>query len=66
MQLLPWTAYSLDMLPIEHVRDLVGRCLAHVPPLAASKGEFLLRIQTIWNSLPQAQIQNLFTPCHII
>ncbi|GFX94532.1 transposable element Tcb1 transposase [Trichonephila clavipes] len=28
VQLLPWPAYSPDMSPIEHVWDIVGRCLA--------------------------------------
>ncbi|GFV37507.1 hypothetical protein TNCV_4968491 [Trichonephila clavipes] len=60
MQLLPWPAYSPDMSPIEHVWDLVGQRLARDPRPAASKDELLLRIQTIWNSLPQANIQNLF------
>ncbi|GFY01134.1 transposable element Tcb2 transposase [Trichonephila clavipes] len=60
MQLLPWPAYSPDMSPIGHVWDLVGRCLARDPRPAALKAELLLRIQAIWNSLPQADIQNLF------
>ncbi|GFW31319.1 hypothetical protein TNCV_2579001 [Trichonephila clavipes] len=60
MQLLPCPAYSPDMSPIEHVWDLVGRRLARDPRPAASKDELLLRIQAMWNSLPQAEIQNLF------
>ncbi|GFT15006.1 transposable element Tcb2 transposase [Trichonephila clavipes] len=60
MQLLPWSAYSPDLSPIEHVWDLVSRCLARDARPAASKDELLLRIQEIWNSLPQADIQNLF------
>ncbi|GFV51744.1 uncharacterized protein TNCV_1321001 [Trichonephila clavipes] len=48
------------MLPIEHGWDLVGRHLARDPCPAASKDKLLLRIQAIWNSLPQADIQNLF------
>ncbi|PRD29174.1 UNVERIFIED_CONTAM: Transposable element Tcb1 transposase [Trichonephila clavipes] len=60
MQLLPWHAYSPDTSSIEHVWDLVGCCLAHDPCPASSKDELLLRIQAIWNSLPQADIQNLF------
>ncbi|GFX84877.1 transposable element Tcb1 transposase [Trichonephila clavipes] len=49
------------MSPIEHVWDLVGRRLARDPRPAASKNEeLLLCIQAIWNSLPQADIQNLF------
>ncbi|GFX04066.1 transposable element Tcb2 transposase [Trichonephila clavipes] len=60
MQLLSWPAYSSDMSPIEHVWDLVCRRLARDPRPAASKDELLLRIQAIWSSLPQADIQNLF------
>ncbi|GFU30077.1 putative elongation factor 1-alpha-like 3 [Trichonephila clavipes] len=48
------------MSPIEHVGDLVGWRLACDPRLAASKDELLLCIQAIWNSLPHADIQNLF------
>ncbi|GFX65614.1 transposable element Tc1 transposase [Trichonephila clavipes] len=61
MQLLPWPAYSPVMSPIEHVRDLVGRRLARDPHPAASRDEFLLRIQAIWNSLPQSDIQICLT-----
>ncbi|GFV25833.1 transposable element Tcb2 transposase [Trichonephila clavipes] len=60
IQLFPWSAYSPDMLLIEHVKDLVGRRLARDPRPAASKDELMLCIQAIWNSLPQANIQNLF------
>ncbi|GFW45375.1 transposable element Tc1 transposase [Trichonephila clavipes] len=60
MQLLPWPAYSPDMSSIEHVWDLVGRRLPRDPRPAASKDELLLLIQAMWNSRPQADIQNLF------
>ncbi|GFU67779.1 transposable element Tcb1 transposase [Trichonephila clavipes] len=59
-QFLPCPAYWPDMSPIGHVWDLVCRCLAHYPRPTASKHELLLRSQTLWNSLPQADIQNLF------
>ncbi|GFU73850.1 transposable element Tcb2 transposase [Trichonephila clavipes] len=52
MQLLPWSAYSPDMSPIERVWHLVGRRFARDPRSAALKDELLLRIQAIWNSLP--------------
>ncbi|GFU70363.1 uncharacterized protein TNCV_2916261 [Trichonephila clavipes] len=48
------------MSPIEPLGDLIGRRLTRDPRPAASKDELLLRIQAIWNSLPQADIQNLF------
>ncbi|GFX55031.1 transposable element Tc1 transposase [Trichonephila clavipes] len=51
---------ATDMWPIELMWDLVGQRLARDPRPAASKDELLLRLQAIWNSLPQADIQNLF------
>ncbi|GFW37138.1 hypothetical protein TNCV_5020361 [Trichonephila clavipes] len=45
------SAYLPNMSPIEHVWDLVGRCLARDLHPAASKDKLLLRIQAIWNSL---------------
>ena len=42
--------------------DLFGRCLACVPCPAPSNHELRLRIQSIWNFLLQADIQNLFYP----
>ncbi|GFV40265.1 hypothetical protein TNCV_1444181 [Trichonephila clavipes] len=60
VQLLPWPAYSPDMSPIEHVWNLVCWRLARDSRPAASKDEHFLCIQAIWNSLPQADIQNLF------
>ncbi|GFW20219.1 hypothetical protein TNCV_1855431 [Trichonephila clavipes] len=60
MQLLNWPAYSPDISPIEHVWDLVGRHFTRDPRPAASKGELLVRIHAIWNSLLQVGIQNLF------
>ncbi|GFW93517.1 transposable element Tcb1 transposase [Trichonephila clavipes] len=60
MQLLPSTAYSPEMSPIQPVWDLIGQRLARNPRPAASKDELVMRIQAIWNSLPQVDIQNLF------
>ncbi|GFX75828.1 transposable element Tcb2 transposase [Trichonephila clavipes] len=59
VQLLPWPAYSPDMSPIEHVWDIVGRRLARDLRPVTSTDELWLRIQTIWNTLPQADIQSL-------
>lgn len=56
-----------DVLPIEHVWDLVGQHLAYYPCHTASIDELLVGIQTIYNVLHQADIQNLFDsmPGHI-
>ncbi|GFU85217.1 transposable element Tcb1 transposase, partial [Trichonephila clavipes] len=60
-------AYLPDMSPIEPVWDLDGQRPARDPRPAASKDELLLGIQAIWNSIPQADVQNLFNymPRHI-
>ncbi|GFU01082.1 transposable element Tcb1 transposase [Trichonephila clavipes] len=60
VQLLPWPAYSPDMSPIDHVWDIVGWRLARDLRPVASTDELWLSIQTIWNTVPQADIQNLF------
>ncbi|GFU56545.1 transposable element Tcb2 transposase [Trichonephila clavipes] len=54
---------SLTCLVAGYVADvwnLVGRRLTRDPHPTASKDELLLHIQAMWNSLPQADIQNLF------
>ncbi|KFM57147.1 Transposable element Tcb1 transposase, partial [Stegodyphus mimosarum] len=60
VQLLPWPACSPDMSPIEHVWDVIGRRLARDPRPVASADELWVRVQTIWNALPQSDIQTLF------
>ncbi|GFX49327.1 transposable element Tc1 transposase [Trichonephila clavipes] len=60
VQLLPWPAYSPDMSPIEHEWDIVGRRIARDLRPVASTDELWLRIQTIWNTLPQTDIKKLF------
>ena len=56
------------MLPIEHEWNLFGRRLVRDPRPIASKRKLWLRVQTIWSSLLQADIQNLFDsmPCRIV
>ncbi|GFT20861.1 transposable element Tc1 transposase [Trichonephila clavipes] len=58
VQLFPRPASPMS--PIEHMWNLVGRRLTRNPRTAASKDKFLLYIQTIWKSLPQADDQNFF------
>ncbi|GFT37231.1 transposable element Tcb1 transposase [Trichonephila clavipes] len=48
------------MSPIGLLWELVIRRLACDPHPAASKDKLLLLIHAMWNSLPQANIQNLF------
>ncbi|GFX48536.1 transposable element Tcb2 transposase [Trichonephila clavipes] len=48
------------MSPIKHEWDIVGRRITRDLHPVASTDELWLRIQTIWNTLPQADIQNVF------
>ncbi|GFV14188.1 transposable element Tcb2 transposase [Trichonephila clavipes] len=48
------------MSPIGHEWDIVGRRIARDLRPVASTDELWLRIQTIWNTLPQTDIKNLF------
>ncbi|GFW05907.1 transposable element Tcb2 transposase [Trichonephila clavipes] len=66
VQLLPWPAYSPDMSPIEHEWDIVGRRIARDLRPVASTDELWLRIQTIWNTLPQTDIKNLFNSSRVV
>ena len=43
-----------------HVLSVIGQRLARDPCPTASKDEFWLLTQALWNSLPQADCQNLF------
>ncbi|GFT71282.1 hypothetical protein TNCV_3002611 [Trichonephila clavipes] len=60
MQRLHWSVYSPGILRIEHLWNMVGRRLDRDSRPEASKDELLLRVQATLNSLPQAEIQNLF------
>ena len=60
MQFLRRSAYSPDVSPFEHVWYLVGRHLLRDSSIATSKDELWLRIQAMWNSLSQVDIQELF------
>ncbi|GFV55830.1 uncharacterized protein TNCV_3321191 [Trichonephila clavipes] len=66
MQHLPWPAFSLDISPIEHVWDLVGRRLARDPCPAASKDELLLRIQQYGILFHKQTFKICSTPCHVV
>ncbi|GFX20288.1 transposable element Tcb1 transposase [Trichonephila clavipes] len=53
---LPWPARSLDLSPIEHIWDHIGRRVGHPTSLK----ELEARLQLIWNEMSQDIIQNLY------
>ncbi|GFV61161.1 transposable element Tcb2 transposase [Trichonephila clavipes] len=58
----PWTAYSPEVSPIEHVWDFVGRHLTLDLGPAASNDELLLRIHGIL--FHKLTFKICLTPCH--
>lgn len=53
---LPWPARSLDLSPIEHVWDHLGRQVRQPTRLA----ELESRLQELWNEMTQDTIRNLY------
>ena len=60
VSLLPWPARSPEMLPIEHVWDMVGRRLIRQGPPAPTLDALWTRIQPAWRDIPQEDIQGIF------
>ncbi|GFX53678.1 transposable element Tc3 transposase [Trichonephila clavipes] len=56
---MDWSAYSLDLNPIEHVWDMLGRRIAaHLPP-PTRLPELRRALLDEWCNIPQTQIDNL-------
>ncbi|GFU63817.1 transposable element Tcb1 transposase [Trichonephila clavipes] len=54
--ILPWSARSPDLSPIEHVWDLLGRRVEH----PRSLNELEAKLQRIWSEMSQDIIQNSY------
>ncbi|UYV70886.1 K02A2.6-like [Cordylochernes scorpioides] len=57
-QMLPWPPYSLDLSPIEHVWDIIGRRL-HALPQPRSEDELWQMVEREWRAIPQDAIRTL-------
>ena len=64
VSLLPWPACSPDMLPIEHVWDMVGWWLIRQCPPAPILDGLWTRIQTAWRDIPRKISRASLNPCH--
>ena len=64
VNVLPWTAVSPDLSPIEHVRDEmeIHLCRQRNQPLMLD--QLAKAVVNIWNSIPQAFLTNLITYMH--
>ncbi|GFW69217.1 transposable element Tcb2 transposase [Trichonephila clavipes] len=59
IQRMEWPACSPDLNPIEHVRDMLGRCIAARPRLPATVRDLEIALLEEWNSIPQSLIDKL-------
>ncbi|GFY26865.1 transposable element Tcb1 transposase [Trichonephila clavipes] len=67
VQLLPWSAYSSDILPIEHVEDLLGWRLSRDPyPAASKKRTFAAHTSNMEFFSTKQTFQICLTPCHVV
>ncbi|GFX77196.1 HTH_Tnp_Tc3_2 domain-containing protein [Trichonephila clavipes] len=57
--ILDWPAYSLDLNPIEHVWDMLGRRIAARQPPPTCLPELRRALLDEWCNIPQDQIDNL-------
>ncbi|GFY36473.1 transposable element Tcb1 transposase [Trichonephila clavipes] len=56
---MDWPAYSPDLNPIEHVRDMLGRRIAVHPPPPTCLSDLRRALLDEWRNIPQDQITNL-------
>ena len=56
---LPWSAYSPDMSPIEHVSDALDRHVQQRVPIPTKLQLFRIAIEEEWDNIPQATINTL-------
>ena len=64
VSLLPWSARSLDMSPIEHVWDMVGRRLIRQCSPAPTPDALWTRIQAAWRGISQEDKRVSMILCH--
>ncbi|UYV70054.1 hypothetical protein LAZ67_7001638 [Cordylochernes scorpioides] len=58
VQMLPWPPYSPDLSPIEHVWNIIGRCL-HALTQPRSEDELWQMVEREWRAIPQDAIRTL-------
>ncbi|GFW43116.1 transposable element Tc1 transposase [Trichonephila clavipes] len=56
--MLSWPAYSPDLSPIEHVRDVIGRRLQTLP-LPRTNDQLWQMVEREWRTIPQGTIHTL-------
>lgn len=59
VDVLPWSAASPDLSPIEHVRDEIERRLRRLPNQPMTLADLGQALTNIWNNIPQAYLNTL-------
>ncbi|GBM98160.1 hypothetical protein AVEN_59789-1 [Araneus ventricosus] len=64
VDMLPWSARSLDLSPIDHVWDIIGRQFQRHPQPALTVPVLTDQVQQARNSIPQTDIRHLYDRMH--
>ena len=59
VRVLPWTALSPDMNPIEHVWDILGRAIKAMNPAPRTVQELEAALIDKWENIPQRDLRTL-------
>ena len=59
IETLPWPAVSPDLSPLEHLWDVMERCLRRRSVEPANHQQLAQALQELWNAIPQRQIVHL-------
>ncbi|GFT02915.1 transposable element Tcb1 transposase [Trichonephila clavipes] len=60
IELLPWSARSPDLSPIENMGSMVAQRLTQITPPAATPDQLWQRVEAAWSAVPQEHIHSLF------
>ncbi|GFW86011.1 transposable element Tcb1 transposase [Trichonephila clavipes] len=60
IELLPWSARSPDLSPIENMWSMFVQRLTQITPPAATPDQLWQRVEAAWSAVPQEHIQSLF------
>ncbi|GBM88098.1 hypothetical protein AVEN_190495-1 [Araneus ventricosus] len=64
VDMLPWSARSPDLSPIEYVWDIIGRQLQRHPQPALTVSKLPDQEQQVWNSIQQTATRHLHDTMH--
>ncbi|GFU44784.1 transposable element Tcb1 transposase [Trichonephila clavipes] len=60
IELLPLSARSPDLSPIENMWSMVAQRLTQITPSTTTPDQLWQRVEAVWSAVPQEHIQSLF------